>query len=270
MDDSYQLFAIRFATMERTAAENFLDGDPHNGPMPMDYFVWAAIGAKRAYVIDTGYNSAVAAKRGRTFLRCPAQTLREIGIEAAAQTDVILTHMHYDHVGNFDLFPTARFHLQDSEMAFATGRHMSYRATGGPYEVEDVVGMVRAVFSGRVKFHAGDVELAPGLSLHHLGGHTMGLQAVRVRTARGWVVLASDASHYFANMEQRRPFPILADVGRVLDGYERLAALADSPDHIIPGHDPLVRQLYPPASERLRDVVVRLDAQPASRPRTSP
>jgi len=265
MDASYQLFAIRFATMERSAAENFLGGDPHNGPMPMDYFVWAAIGDKHAYVIDTGYNAAVAAKRGRTFLRCPVQTLREIGLDPAAQTDVILTHMHYDHVGNFNLFPNARFHLQDSEMAFATGRHMSRSATAAAYEVEDVVGMVRAVFGGRVKFHAGDVELGAGLSLHHLGGHTMGLQAVRVKTARGWVVLASDASHYFANMEQGRPFPILCDVGQVLDGYERLATLADSPDHIVPGHDPLVRKIYPPASERLRDIVVRLDAAPVSR-----
>jgi glyoxylase-like metal-dependent hydrolase (beta-lactamase superfamily II) len=269
MDFSYELFAIRFATMERTAAENFLGGDPHNGPMPMDYFVWAARSARHTYVIDTGYNSAVAAKRGRTFLRCPVQTLREIGIDATAQTEVILTHMHYDHAGNCDLFPNARFHLQDSEMAFATGRYMSHRATGGPYETEDVVDLVRAVFGGRIEFHAGDVELAPGLSLHHLGGHTMGLQAVRIKTARGWVVLASDATHYFANMEQRRPFPILCDVGKVLDGYDRLKALADSPEHIVPGHDPLVRQLYPPASDRLRDIIVRLDAQPASRPQVN-
>jgi glyoxylase-like metal-dependent hydrolase (beta-lactamase superfamily II) len=268
MEDSYELFAIRFATMERTAAENFLDGDPHNGPMPMDYFVWAAIGRRRTYVIDTGYKQTVAAKRGRTFLRCPVQTLREIGIDPASQTDVILTHMHYDHAGNFDLFPNARFHLQDAEMAFATGRYMSHRAIGGVYEVDDVVGLVRAVFDGRVKFHAGDVELAPGLSLHHLGGHTMGLQAVRVRTARGWVVVASDASHYFANMEQGRPFPLVFDVGKMFDGFARLRNLADSPEHIVPGHDPLVRQLYPPVGERLRDIIVRLDAQPASRPRT--
>ena len=127
------------------------------------------------------------------------------------------------------------------------------------FEVEDVVGMVRRVYQGRVRFHDGDAELAPGVSLHHIGGHTMGLQVVRVHTARGWVVLASDASHLYANMEQVRPFPIVYSVGDMIDGYRRLAELADSAAHIVPGHDPLVMQRYPAPSADLDGIVVRLD-----------
>jgi glyoxylase-like metal-dependent hydrolase (beta-lactamase superfamily II) len=106
---------------------------------------------------------------------------------------------------------------------------------------------VRWVFEGRVVFCASEEQKAPGLSVHHIGGHTMGLQVVRVRTRRGWVVLASDASHYYANIESGRPFPIVSNVIEMLDGYDRIRRLASSTAHIIPGHDPLVMARYPSA-----------------------
>jgi len=137
---------------------------------------------------------------------------------------------------------------------------MAQPAFGGAYEVEDVVGMVRRAYAGRVCFHDGDSELAPGVSVHLIGGHTMGLQVVRVATRRGWVVLASDASHFYANMEQVRPFPIVYSVISMVQGYGRLRELADSPAHIIPGHDPLVFERYPaPSNSASQGIVVRLD-----------
>ena len=87
----------------------------------------------------------------------------------------------------------------------------------------------------------------------------MGLQVVRVRTRRGWVVLASDATHYYANMDQGRPYPILYNVGEMLEGFNTLRRLADSPGHIIPGHDPLVMVRYPAAKAGMEGTVVRLD-----------
>jgi glyoxylase-like metal-dependent hydrolase (beta-lactamase superfamily II) len=87
----------------------------------------------------------------------------------------------------------------------------------------------------------------------------MGLQAVRVRTRRGWVVLASDASHFYAHLEQERPFPIVWSVADMVEGYRRLRELADSPAHIIPGHDPLVLERYPAPSRDMEGIVVRLD-----------
>jgi len=114
------------------------------------------------------------------------------------------------------------------------------------------------VYENRVRFHKGDSELAPGISLHLIGGHTMGMQSVRVATRRGWVVLASDASHFYANMEQTRPFPIVYSVDDMVAGYEKLRSLAASPAHVIPGHDPLVMQRYP-AVKGLEGIVVRLD-----------
>ena len=255
----YEVYAIKYAHHERRASENFIGGDPHDGPMPLDYFVWLVRGGGRDIVVDTGFSAAMARKRGREHLRCPTEGLKLLGVDAREVKDVVITHLHYDHVGNFDLFPAATLHLQDLEMGYATGRYMCDDCFRGAFEVEDVVGMVRRVYAGRVRFHDGDAELCAGVSLHLIGGHTMGLQALRVATRRGWVVLASDATHFYANMEQVRPFPIVWSVAGMVDGYRKLKALADSPGHIIPGHDPLVLERYRAPSKDLQGIVARLD-----------
>jgi glyoxylase-like metal-dependent hydrolase (beta-lactamase superfamily II) len=255
----YEVYAIKYAHHARTAKENFLGGDPHDGPMPMDYFVWLVRGEGREIVVDTGFNVAVAAKRGRRITLPVEQGLARMGVDAAKVMDVAITHLHYDHVGNFDLFPAATFHLQDLEMQYATGRCMAVEAMRHAYELEDVVGMVRRVYAGRVRFHDGEGEIAPGVTLHHVGGHTMGLQVVRVATRRGWVVLASDASHYYANMEQGRPFPIVYNVGDMVEGWRKARDLAESNEHVIPGHDPQVLERYPAPVPALAGIVARLD-----------
>ena len=262
MPAPYAVYAIRYACHERRAAENFIGGDPHNGPMPMDYFIWLVQGEAGAFVVDTGFGAAAAAARRRTLLRAPDEGLRALGIDTGTVRNVIITHLHYDHAGCLPLFPKATFHLQEAEMAYATGPLMRHAPLRAAFAVEDVVEMVRAVYAERVAFLRGDRDLAPGLSVHQIAGHTKGLQAVRVWTERGWLVLASDATHYYANMEQVRPYPIVVDVGAMLDGYDRLRELATSVAHIIPGHDPEVMWRYPAAARGLEGIAVRLDREP--------
>jgi glyoxylase-like metal-dependent hydrolase (beta-lactamase superfamily II) len=259
----FEVYAIRYATVARRSAENFIGGDPHEAGARMDYFVWLARNGSHTFVIDTGFDEAAATRRRREFLRSPIEGLRQLGVDATQVKDVIITHLHYDHAGNVDLFPRARFHLQDSELAYATGRYMAVEFFSYAYEVEEVVSMVRNAYAGRIEFHDGDAVLAAGISVHHIGGHTRGLQAVRVWTRVGWLVLASDASHYYANMHEGRPFPVVADVGQMVDGWRKLHTLAGNPQHIIPGHDPLVMQRYRAPSPALEGIAVRLDAEPA-------
>jgi glyoxylase-like metal-dependent hydrolase (beta-lactamase superfamily II) len=258
-EPQYEVYALKYAHHARRASENFIGGDPHDGPMPLDYFVWLVRGEGREIVVDTGFSAAMAAKRGREHLRCPAESLQLLGVDAKRVKDVVITHLHYDHVGNFERFPAATLHLQELEMRYATGRYMCSECFRGAFEAEDVVGVVRRVYQGRVRFHDGDSELAPGISLHLIGGHTMGLQVMRIATRRGALLLASDASHFYANMEEARPFPIVWSVADMLDGYGRMRALAESPAHIIPGHDPLVLERYPAPEAALKGVVARLD-----------
>jgi glyoxylase-like metal-dependent hydrolase (beta-lactamase superfamily II) len=260
----YELYAIRYATRAAKRSQHFIGGDPHDGPMPMDYFTWVIKGAHQNFVVDSGFTAEIAAQRARQHLRCPVDTMRHIGLGAETVTDVILTHLHYDHVGNFHKFPSARFHLQESEMAFATGRHMRYPALNRSFEIEDVVGIVRLNFADRVVWHRGDAELAPGVSVHLAPGHTAGLQIVRVHTRRGWVVLASDASHFYENMRRNRPYATVFHVGDMVDSYRVLERLADSPRHIVPGHDPLVMQEYPAPAPSPAGVDIRLDVEPVA------
>jgi glyoxylase-like metal-dependent hydrolase (beta-lactamase superfamily II) len=131
-----------------------------------------------------------------------------------------------------------------------------------PFEVDDVVSMVRKVFAGRVAFHDGEDEIVPGVTVHHIGGHSKGLQSVRVKTQRGYVMLAADAAHLYAHLASGRIFPVTYNVGEVVEGYDTLKKLATSLDHIVPGHDPLVLARYPAAKTGLEGWVVRLDAQP--------
>ena len=257
-DDVHEIYAVRYAHHDRQSPENYLFGDPHDVLQPLAYFVWAIVGPHGTFVVDTGFDESMAKKRGRHIVKPIAEGLKSIGIQADAVEDVIITHLHYDHCGNHDLFPRAKYHLQDREMAYGTGRCMCHAHQRIPFESDDVVAMVRKVFDGRVAFHDGDEQLAPGLTLHHIGGHSMGLQCVRVKTRRGHVVLAADATHLYAHVNEGRVFPITYSVAETLEGYATLKKLADSPDHIIPGHDPDVLKRYPAAKAGLESWIVDL------------
>jgi glyoxylase-like metal-dependent hydrolase (beta-lactamase superfamily II) len=245
--NAYEVYALRYATHAgRHAAENFIFSDFHDDVlMPLDFFTWAIKGKGRVIVVDTGFDAETAKKRQRTYLQSPAEMLRDLGIDANKVTDVVITHMHYDHCGNLMAFPNARFHIQDDEMAYCTGRCMGHTALRKPFEAKDVINAIRCLFEGRLVFHKGSSKLADGIFLHQVGGHTKGLQVVTVPTARGEIVLASDAAHYWNNIRERSPFPIVVDVEAMLEAHARIESLADGPYHIIPGHDPKVLEVFP-------------------------
>ena len=259
----YEVFAIRYATREARRSDHFIGGDPHDGPMPMDYFLWLIRSPDRVVVVDSGFTAETAARRKRTFLRDPIDALKLLEVDADQVRDVVLTHLHYDHVGNFHRFPNAEFHLQEPDLHYAVGRHMRFPYLRHSFEVEDVVGIVRLNYGGRVRLYNGPVDLAPGITLHPAPGHSAGLQFVRVHTDRGWVVLASDVSHFYENIDQGRPFPVCVNIAETLESYELVRAAAPSPAHIVPGHDPLVMQLYPAVSPALEGIAVRLDRAPS-------
>lgn len=244
---TYEVFALRYASHDdRKSTENFLGEDPfHASDMPLDFFVWLIRGHGRVVLVDTGCKAETAVRRGRHYHAHPLDLLERLGVAANDITDVIVTHMHYDHAGNLAAFPRALIHMQEAEMHYCTGRRMCHALLRQPYEAVDVAAAVHSLYQGRMRFADGDREIAPGISVHLCGGHTLGLQYVTVTTARGEIVLASDAAHYYENIRQRRPVPILLDLARTLDGFERIAERATDFDRIIPGHDPLVLTAFP-------------------------
>lgn len=258
----FEVLAIAYARHSgRRPSDNFIAPDLHDIGEDLVYYVWVLRRDDEVWLVDTGFTAEAAAARGRSLLRNPIEALALLGIGREDIRDVIVTHLHYDHAGNLDL-PSARFHLQAREMQFATGPCMCHRPLRATMNVADVLDMVRHVYADRVIYHDGEAALAPGLSLHLIGGHTSGLQCVRVFTRRGWVVLASDACHLYANLLRTKPFPIVVDLAAMLEGFRTVVRLAASVDHVVPGHDPAVLTRYPPPRPDLEGIVVRLDVDP--------
>jgi glyoxylase-like metal-dependent hydrolase (beta-lactamase superfamily II) len=263
--ETYEVYALRYATRgERLRQENFLEPvDDHDRPMPIDFYVWVIRNDNRTIVVDTGFEHAEASKRDRSVLCLPREALATINVDAARVEDVVITHLHYDHAGTLGDFPAARFHIQESEMQFATGKWMLNHSERHAYSADHVAELVYKLFDEKVVFHSEDGELAPGVTVHRMPGHTMGMQAVRVRTKRGMVLLASDASHYYEHWAKGVPFSICWSQGDLMESYKQFEKLADSEDHVIPGHDPIVREIYPAFSSATGDEVVRIDEFPA-------
>ena len=261
-DDIHEVYAVSYATHARNLAENYLFGDPHDEMTSITYYVWAIKGPHGTFVVDTGFDQAAAKERARTILHPVGEGLKAIGVEPSDVKNVIATHMHWDHAGNYDLFPQACYHIQDAEMAYATGRCMCHQTLRIPFSEADVHAMVSKVFAYRCEFHDGSEELAPGITIHKIGGHSKGLQCVQVKTKRGIVVLASDCIHLYSHIDESRVFPITYSVGDTLEGYKTIQKLATSRQHIVPGHDPDVLKIYPAAKPGLENWICRLDVAP--------
>lgn len=258
----YELFAIRYATRTVRRAEVMLADNRPDADLQLDYYVWLARRPGHVCLVDTGFGEQAALRRDRHRLRDPIDALELLGTRASDVQDVVLTHLHYDHAGNHGRLPQARFHLQEREMHFATGRHMAFRPLAHAYDARDVATLVEKVYQGQVEFHDGDASLSDGITLHHVGGHTMGLQFVRVFTRRGWVLLASDASHFYEGYLCCQPLSLVFHVGEMLRGFERLRSMAESDDHVVPGHDPQVMHRYRAPSAELAGIVACLDEAP--------
>jgi glyoxylase-like metal-dependent hydrolase (beta-lactamase superfamily II) len=259
MSNAWEVFAVRYADRNaRTRADSFMFDAAHDAPHAMDYFMWVLRRAGEVILVDTGYDNAEAARRDRPILMEPGEALRPLGLRPEDITTLIVTHLHYDHAGGLHLFPNATLHMQAAEMAYATGPCMCHDTLKMPYTADHICEAVKRLYQGKMVFYEGEGEVAEGVTVHCIGGHARGLQAVRVRTAAGWLCLASDAAHYYENFLARKPFPIVVDLQDMLDGFETLHKLASAPELIVPGHDPLVRAMFPVEASGL----IRLDQGP--------
>ncbi|WP_108660114.1 N-acyl homoserine lactonase family protein [Acuticoccus kandeliae] len=259
----YEIHAIRYGiNANRTRGQNFILETRPNEPLQLDFYSWVLIGPDGPIVIDTGMADEKAARHGHTILKSPVDALRELGVDPDAVETVILTHAHYDHLGHLKDFPNATFLMQAEEMAAVTGPYMQRPWFRRAYEMDEIVSLVEFLYGGRLILHGRDREIADGVSVHWVGGHSAGQEIVRVRTRRGWVVLASDALHYYEEYERGVPFAIVFNSTDMIAAHDRIRDLADSDDHVVPAHDPLIIDLYPPSRPDLEGSVVRLDLPP--------
>jgi glyoxylase-like metal-dependent hydrolase (beta-lactamase superfamily II) len=245
MTEAYEVFAIRYGFLaERTLSQVLiggLAGEEGARQVGVAYHVFVLRGPGGPFVFDTGADDAAMRVRGRRVTQPLADGLHALGVDpAGAGVSIVQTHLHWDHAGNHDLLADATVHLQRREMTYAATLGLADPWLRAGYDAADISRMARRIAAGKVQLHDGDVALSPGVSLHHVGGHTDGLMLARVFTRRGWMVLAGDAVAYAENLSRRTPFPHLFHVGDALAAFDRARALADDPALVIPGHDPAI------------------------------
>lgn len=254
------VYALRYAYRDESVKGEHFHGyaaDCHDH-WPIDYFTWVIVRHGVPYVFDTGFTREEAMRRGaRTYLASPLELLADLGFAPSDVPIVVLSHLHYDHTGHLADYPAARVLVQSSEMEFWESPLSRRGAYAHLRPHEDLRLMRSLVDAGRGELLDGDAEIAPGISVHLLGGHTAGTQVVRVETPDGPVVLASDTSHFYANVEEDRPYGALHHLDRMYLAFDALRTLAGDQGVIVPGHDPRVAERHEPLDSDNRIIRLR-------------
>jgi glyoxylase-like metal-dependent hydrolase (beta-lactamase superfamily II) len=260
--DAYEVFAVRYATRTTVRSEVFLHYDHYGEPdakAEMDYFFWVVRGGGRTVLVDCGFTPEVGNRRERTTLSGVERSLSLLGIAPRDVDQLVLTHGHYDHIGNLGLFPAAEVVMARREFEFWTGPFGGRGQFASLVETADLDLLRAAAAGGRLTRTEGDVDLAAGIRLLEVGGHTPGQLVVVVRTAEGEVVLASDAVHYYEEYERDRPFAVVSDLPAMYRAFDTIREIARLPGRsLVAGHDPLVMDRFPAGEDDLAGVVVRV------------
>jgi len=239
----YQVYALKYGERDTTACQFFYREGSHE-PLTLHFYVWLILGASHPVLVDVGGHQAEALARGLRHYVSPAAMVERLGIRADEVPLVLVSHLHWDHWAGHAAFPAAEFWIQRDEVAFWTGpagRHEVYRQLASPPTLGELVTLN---YARRVRLLDGDREVLPGLWVHRVGGHTAGLQVVSVETAQGRVVLTSDASHFYRNVERRQPVQIITNLPEMLAAFDTIETLAGRERLIVAGHDPLVAERF--------------------------
>lgn len=257
MTPSYEVIAVRYGVFHSVRSEQFYKYAAYNEPdaeIQMDFFFWVIRGPEETVLVDTGFHpDAVTHRKGRVCLVPPVDALAELGIELEDVSKIVVTHFHYDHIGNVSSFPHAKIFLQQREYDFWLGKHGNKTAVAHSVEQKELEELQTANKEGRIDFLDGDAQVAPGISARLVGGHCPGQQLVIVNGERP-LVLASDTLHFYEEMDRDMPFAIFTDLPGMYETYATLRRLRqDEQAVIVAGHDPRVMDMFPavPGAEGL-------------------
>ncbi len=257
----YEIYAVRYGTLQSRRSDLFYRygsyGEP-DGETEMAYYFWVLRGGNEAILIDSGFSPPAGERRGRTCLVPPVAALRRLGVAPEAVSTVVVTHFHYDHIGNLDAFPQAQLIVPEGELEFWTGPMAARYQFGSHIEPREIAYIEQARGEGRVRTTNGTEEILEGVTAIAVGGHSPGQQLTVVESPGGRVVLASDAVHFYEELELERPFAVMHDLERMYAAYDVLKGFARSGATVVPGHDPEVAHRHVEADSDSDRIVVRV------------
>ena len=228
---------------------------PHGGSLMRDpIHCWLVRGDGRNVLVDSGMPDLdVIEKRlkvkgiggGHAAL---IEGLAGEGLEPSDITDIVLTHLHFDHAENLDLFPQARVVIQRNEVLSAIDPVPSQRIFYWQSTIDKLLARKRPT---ELLMVDGDLDLFPGFRLLSLPSHSEGMQVAIVTTERGRVGLVSDlGDHYrywFPDDPRATATPHRSLAGAYLTGAIRsegerawqaaMRRVAAATDIVIPAHD---------------------------------
>lgn len=250
---TYEVYAVRYATISDFPVAQLVKGAEPGRKLDIVMMVWLIKGNGRNVLVDSGFYREQFFKQWKIkdFVK-PSEALAPLGVKPEDITDVIVTHMHWDHADGMDLFPKARVWLQKDEYQYYTGEAWQKKNTHGGIDPDDVLAAVKLNIDGRMGLVNGDAqEILPGITCYTGGKHTYQSQYVGVTTRDGTVILASDNVYLYENLDKHVPIAASLDLDSNLRAQDRMKQLAAKPRLIIPGHDPAVFERFPKVSERI-------------------
>ena len=252
----YEVYAIQYATLPNFRLSGLIAGADTSRRLDIAMLVWLIKAPDgRNILLDAGFQRADLIARWKpTNFELPSVAVTRAGVKAEDITDVIISHIHWDHFDGAELFPNAKIWIQRDEYEHhvdSAGKVLD-RAIDAP----DAAMLHRLFQSERLKLVNGDAqEIIPGITVYTGGKHTFQSQYAGVHTAEGTVVLASDNAYLYENFEAHRPIAQTLDTLSNLAAQRRMLTIASKASLIVPGHDPQVMtrfQTVAPGVVRIR------------------
>ncbi len=243
----YEIYAVRYATLPDFPVAELVSGADPARKLDIAMMVWLVRGNGHNILVDSGFYHERFFKdwKVKDFVR-PSDALRPLGLKPEDVTDIVITHMHWDHADGIDLFPNARIWIQKDELEYYAGEAWQSKDNSDGIDAEDVLTVVRLNTRGKVGLVNGDAQqIVPGITCYTGGRHTYASQYVGVNTEAGTVVLASDNMYLYENLQKHVPIAATLDAASNLRAQDRMRQLAATPELIIPGHDAAIMNKFP-------------------------
>jgi glyoxylase-like metal-dependent hydrolase (beta-lactamase superfamily II) len=256
----YEIYAFKYAGPFTSSVAMVFFNEEWDKTIERNYYVWAIKGKDGVTVVDAGTSLSQQSKRNLKGYVNPVEALARIGVDGSNVKRVIITHIHFDHVGGMEMFPQAfpqaKFYVQKKEFDFwiksPVAKKRPFVGITDPLANQIVADMEG---TDRLQLICGDQIILPGIELLLTPGHTLGLQSVAVNTAKGKAILASDCAHIARSFKEDNPSCLIMDMVGWLGSYEKLRAKASSIDLIFPGHDVMMLRDFPKVAEDVTRLV---------------